>query len=319
MTTATFRGSTTGVRARRRRFGLPVSLEWSKPHITTVANNKGGVGKSQEVVQLAAALARMGLRVLVCDMDPQANTTRRLGIDYDPNEPIVTMSEVIKSGEVGVGEGAVIACGWVNSDGTPTAEAENIDLIPSRFDLINRETEAGHVGAVRRLKRALEGWTEDYDVILIDTPPSLGHLVQMALATAHTVLVPSDPTYDSVEAAIRLRDFVQVHAEDLANPGLRFGGVVITRYKRTLEAEAQVAGAREHFGNLLLDPGRVVKEPGFEDLLLPRWVPDWVRLAEADSAAVSLTAWSDQKSRETVALFDSIAAEYIKKVIGVTA
>ncbi|MGW9159330.1 ParA family protein [Microbacterium sp. NPDC055665] len=316
MAITTFQGNKADVRARRIRFGIPAALQLAETHITAVANNKGGVGKSQLVVQLAAALARLGFRVLVCDMDPQANTTRRLGIEYDPNAPIVTMSEVVKSGERGIGQGAVLPCGWIDSDGNPTSEAENIDLIPSRFDLINRETEAGQVGAVRRLKRALEGWTDEYDIVLIDTPPSLGHLVQMALAVANTVLIPSDATYDSVEAAIRLRDFVQVHAEDLANPGLHIGGVVTTRYKRSLEAEEQVAGAREHFGDLLLDPTRIVKEPGMDDLLLPRWIPEWVRLTEADSAAVSVSAWSDRQSRKTVALYDSVAAEYINKVIG---
>jgi len=316
MATTTFQGNKADVRARRIRFGIPASLQLTKTHLTAVANNKGGVGKSQLVVQLAAALARLGFRVLVCDMDPQANTTRRLGIEYDPSAPIATMSEVIKSGERGVGQGAVIPCGWVDSDGNPTAEAENIDLIPSRFDLINRETEAGQVGAVRRLKRALEGWRDEYDIVLIDTPPSLGHLVQMALAVAETVLIPFDPTYDAVEAAIRLRDFVQMHAEDLANPGLHVGGVISTRYKRTVEAEQQVAGAREHFGELILDATRIVKEPDIDDLLLPRSIPEWARLTEADSAAVSLSAWSDRQSRKTVALYDSVASEYINKVIG---
>lgn len=303
-------------RARRVRFGVPAALQLSKTHVTAVANNKGGVGKSQLVVQLAAALARFGLRVLVCDMDPQANTTRRLGIEYDPNAPIATMSEVIKSGARGVGQGAVIPCGWEDENGDPTNEADMIDLIPSRFDLINRETEAGQVGAVRRLKRALEEWSDDYDVVLIDTPPSLGHLVQMALAVADTVLIPFDPTYDAVEAAIRLRDFVQMHAEDLANPGLHVGGVISTRYKRTIEAEQQVAGARDHFGDLLLDTTRIVKDAGMDDLLLPRSIPEWARLTEADSAAVSLSAWSDRQSRKTVALYDSVASEYINKVIG---
>ncbi len=170
-----------------------------------IANNKGGVGKSNLTVQLAAALARRQRRVLVVDLDPQANSTRRLGITVDPDDPIVTTSEVVKSGEEGVGEGAVVPAGWRTEAGEPTPEAAFIDVLPARFDLINREGEAAQLGAVKRLKKTLRGWTTEYDVTLIDTRPDLGHLVQMAMAAADSILIPTDPTFDSIEAAIRKR------------------------------------------------------------------------------------------------------------------
>ncbi|MBG6240101.1 chromosome partitioning protein [Mycetocola sp. CAN_C7] len=268
------------------------------------------MSKTELTVQLAAALARANWQVLVVDMDPQANATRRLGVDWDPTEPIVTMSEVIKADQVGVAEGAVVGCRWTLPDGTPTVEAGNIDVLPSRFDLINRETEAGVVGAVRRLKKALEGWSEDYDVILVDTRPDLGHLVQMSMAAADTIIIPTDPNYDSVEAAIRVNDFVTRHAMDIGNPDLSVGGVVVTRRKATSEHDYQIEGLREQFGDLVWNLGGVVKLPDGSDLLNPPYIPEWSRFAEADAAAVSLSDWHDRNGRKTVAIYDAVARAY---------
>lgn len=286
-------------------------------HAAVISNNKGGVAKTELTVQLAAALARAGKNVLVVDMDPQANATRRLGIEWDAKVPILTMSEVIKADQVGAGEGAVVACGWAAHDGTPTPEAERIDVLPARFDLINRETEAGVVGAVRRLQKALEGWTDDYDVILIDTRPDLGHLVQMSMAAADTIIIPTDPNYDSVEAAIRVNDFVTRHAIDIANPTLTVGGVVVTRRKTTIEHDYQIEGLRAQFGDLVWNLGGVVKMPDGSELLNPAYIPEWSRFAEADAAAVSLSGWNDRNGRKTVALYDAVARTYIARFLSV--
>lgn len=284
-------------------------------HIAAIANNKGGVGKTEVVCQTAAALARLGLKVLVVDMDPQANATRRLGIEWDPAEPIPTMAEVIKADQDGAGEGAVVPCGWVGPSGAPTTEAELIDVLPSRFDLINRETEAGVVGAVRRLTKALSGWTDRYDVVLIDTRPDLGHLVQMSLAAANAVLIPTDPNYDSIEAAIRVRDFVDRHAIDITNPGLVIGGVVVTRRKNTTEQDFQIDGILEQFEALVWKLGGLVKFPDGSELLVPNYIPEWSRFAEADASAASLADWSDRNGRKTVALYDSVARIYQRKFL----
>lgn len=287
-------------------------------HTTVVANNKGGVSKTEVTVQLAAALARAERRILVVDMDPQANATRRLGVEWDPKEPIATMSEVIKANQDGAGEGAVVACGWTQPDGTPTAEAQRIDVLPARFDLINRETEAGVVGAVRRLKKALSGWTEDYDVILIDTRPDLGHLVQMSMTAADTIIIPTDPNYDSIEAAIRVTDFVARHAIDIANPSLTVGGVIVTRRKATSEQDYQLEGLREQFGDLVWDLGGLVQLPDGSELLNQSYIPELSRFAEADAAAVSLSDWNDRNGRKTVAIFDAVARTYQARFLDTT-
>lgn len=285
------------------------------PHTTAIANNKGGVGKSTVTVQLAGGLARQGRRTLVVDLDPQANTTRRLGIEIDPQHAIVTMSEVIKSGEDGVGESAVLACGWLDENGQPLAESELIDVLPARYDLINRESEAAVLGAVRRLRKALTGWTNEYDAVLIDTRPDLGHLVQMAFAAADTILIPTDPGYDSIEAAIRVRDFVDRHAVDLVNPDLRVAGVVINRRRTTAEHDFQVQGIEQEFGELVWNLKGPVHWPDGGVTVNPAFIPEWSRFAEADASGSSLSAYNDRNSRKTVALYDALASRYIKDLI----
>lgn len=272
----------------------------------TISNNKGGVAKTATTVQLAAALARRSARVLVVDMDPQANASRRLGVSWDPEQPVATMSEVIAENRDGVGAGAVLACGWED-----VPEAENIDVVPARFDLINREAEAGAVGAVRRVKKALRGWTGEYDVVLIDTRPDLGHLVQMAFAASDAVLIVTSPEYDPVEGAVRVRDFVEEHAEDLGNESLKVGGVIVTMRKATAEQSFQLEGLQETFGDLVWDLRTTRRlNDGTELQVTPAHIPAWARFAEADSAATSLSAWRDTRGLETTAIFDQLAARF---------
>lgn len=281
--------------------------------ILTIANNKGGVGKSSFTVQAAAALARRGKKVLVIDMDPQANATRRLGVEWDPDEPVLTVSEVIKANEQGVGEQAVVGARWLDTDGEPTVEAGLIDVLPSRFDLLNREAESGAIGANRRLKKSLAGWTDEYDFVLIDTRPDLGHLVQMALATSDFVLILTDPAYDGVEGAIRIRDFVDQYAIDLANPDLKVGGVVVNRHKKnTLEHAFQLEGLKEKFGGLVWNLAGPVTVRGVR-IDTPSYIPEWTRFPEADAAGVALSAWTDSRGRETVALYDQVAKHIVDK------
>ncbi len=281
-------------------------------HITAIANNKGGVSKTEVTCQLAAALARAGRRVLVVDMDPQANASRRLGVEWDPSAPTPTMSEVLASAQDGVGEAAVVACGW-DTDQAP--EGERIDVLPARFALINRESEAGAVGAFRRLTKALKGWTHSYDVVMIDTRPDLGHLVQMAFAAADSVIIPCDPSFDSVEAALRVRDFVELHSADLMNPALHVSGLIITRRKMNKEHDYQIEGLLDKFGDLVWKLGGVVRLPDGKELLNPNWIPEWSRFSEADAAATSLTAYGDQKGRETVAIYDALARVYTARIL----
>ena len=264
-------------------------------------NHKGGTGKTSVCVQTAAALARAGYRVLVVDLDPQANASRRLRTEHDPANPRPSVSEAITGG-LGAGQHAVIRCGW------DAREADRIDVMPARTDLLNREAEAGQVGAVRRLAKALTGWTDVYDFVLIDTRPDLGHLVQQALAAANHAVLVTNATYDGHEGAIRIADFITINADDLHNPHLNVVGVVITQVESTNANRFQIEGMHQHFGELVWNL-HTQKIPGVD--ATPPHIPHWTRFAEADAAAVPLSAWNDRTATTTVALFDQVAARLV--------
>ena len=260
-------------------------------HRTALANNKGGVGKTANTVNLAAAVARSGGRVLVVDMDPQANTTRRLATRLSEDSP--TVSEAISSAARGCAADAIAPCGW-DAD-----YADRIGVIPSAPDLANRGGELHLLGAVRRLAKAMTGADDDYDVTLFDCEPSLGHLTQMVFATVHDVLVVVEPEYDAVESAIRLRDFLEVSREDLGNPGVHVLGCVLSRVREQLGAHKyQMAGLPETFGE------GMAWEPG---------IPERAAIKDANEAAGPVEHVS-AVGREVAALYDQLAGRYLATV-----
>jgi cellulose biosynthesis protein BcsQ len=267
-------------------------------HRLVLGNHKGGSGKTAATVNLAAALAEQGLRVLVVDLDPQANASRRLAAGYDPARPTLTTAEVIRDTSDGVAAQAIRPCGWKpGPDGTggTVAYAELVDVIPARFDLENRISEAGTTGAAFRLRRALAGVDDQHDVTLLDCPPSLGHLTQLAMAAAHRAVATVEPEYDSVEGALRYRDFVadQYNREALGNPDLRLAGVIVSRVRAGVGAHAyQVAGLPEALGvDLVWDPH----------------LPEWSVVKDAADAAVPLRALGTARSREMAGRFATLA------------
>lgn len=252
-----------------------------------VGNNKGGSGKTAFVVGAAAALAGMDLRVLIVDMDPQANASRRVGFQWDPAAPVATVSEAIKADNAGVAGDAVAASGW---DGI----GDRVDVVPSRFDLENRISEAGTVGAAGRLRRALQGADDDYDVALIDCPPSLGHLTQMAFAAAHAAVCTVEPEYDSVEGAVRFRDFIAAHATDLANPDLRIAGYVVSRVRTQVGAHIyQAEGLADLLG------AELVWEPH---------IPERAAVKDAADAAIPLRELGGSRAGELARCYEQLAS-----------
>jgi cellulose biosynthesis protein BcsQ len=260
-------------------------------HRTALANNKGGVSKTASCISLAAGLARAGQRVLVCDMDPQGNATRRLATQLSDDSP--TMSEVIASAAPGCAADAIAPCGW------DVDYAERISVIPAAPDLANRGGELHLLGAVRRLAKAMGGADDDYDVTLFDCPPDIGHLTQMALATVDDVLEILEPEYDAVEAAVRLRDFIEAYREDMGNPTVTVLGFLVARVRENLSAHKfQLAGLPDLFG---------------PDLVWQPVIPERAVVKDANESAVPIEAVGPV-GREIAALYDQLAQRYLSAV-----
>jgi cellulose biosynthesis protein BcsQ len=213
-----------------------------------IANNKGGAGKTASTVALAAALAEMGHRVLTVDMDPQGNLTRRMGYDEVSWDGRLSVAEVLRLRADGPADptAAVVPCAWEHELAT------RIDLLPSVPPRLEaRQREAGREnGTEFRLRRALDQVDPAYDITLIDVPPGLGHLTDMALAAADRAVVVLMPEFDYVQGAIRMIHYVESEREPLGRPDLQVIGVMVTN----VDAEAATHKAQlANLPNLFVD------------------------------------------------------------------
>lgn len=232
-----------------------------------MANQKGGVGKSTTAVSLGAALAEIGYRVLVVDLDPQGNASTGLGIRHEARE--VTVYDVLAA-EAPI-EGAVVA--------TPV---KDLFAIPSTIDLAGAEIElVSQFSREMRLRKALEPLrTGSYDFIFLDCPPSLGLLTVNALAAAEELIVPIQCEYYALEGLGQLLRNVRLVQQNV-NPGLRLTGIVMTMFDpRTKLSEQVVQEVRRFFG-----------ERVYETI-----IPRTVRLSEAPGFGQPITVY-DPKSR----------------------
>jgi len=204
--------------------------------IYAIANQKGGVGKTTTVVNLSAYLAGSGRRVLIVDLDAQANATSALG--YDKNRMQISTYELLL-------------------EQLPLEEVRlhheefKLDLLPSSPSLAAAEIELVHViGREYRLRKALEKIDDEYDYVLIDSPPSLGLLTINALTAARDgVLIPVQCEYLPLEGLTQLNQTIHKVREYL-NPSLQIRGVMMTMYdKRTNLSRQVVEEVRRHFPN----------------------------------------------------------------------
>jgi chromosome partitioning protein len=247
--------------------------------ILAIANQKGGVGKTTTAINLGAALGALEHPVLLVDCDPQGNATRSLGQTAERPQlyDVLTGSAPV--------EEAIRATGF-----------EGLDLIPADRDLVGLEVEfVGMEGWQRRLRDALEQVATRYETILLDCPPSLGHLTVSALVASDAVLVPLQCEYLALEGISELLATLR-RLQAGANPRLELLGILLTMYdERTNLSRDVAAEVRRHFG------GRV-----FETM-----VPRNVRLAEAPSHGMPILHY-DIKSRGAEA-YIGLAREFLRR------
>ena len=240
------------------------------PRVLAVANQKGGVGKTTTSVNLGAALAEIGFRVLVIDLDPQGNATTGLGIDARNFE--LSMYDVLMR------DASLEDC-------VEPTSMKNLFVAPATIALAGAEIEL--VPAFSRelkLRRAIETVLDDFDYVLIDCPPSLGLITVNALAAATEVLVPIQCEYYALEGLSQLMRNVHLVGSNL-NPKLDISTIVLTMYDARTKLADQVASeVREHFGPKVC---RIV-------------IPRTVRLSEAPSFGQPITAF-DPASRGAIA------------------
>lgn len=248
--------------------------------IIAVVNQKGGVGKTTTAVNLTAALTDLGLKVLLCDFDPQANATSGLGVDkkkikysvYD-----VTINNV-------PAEDAVV-------------HTKHGDVLPAAADLAGATVELiGAEHRERQLEKALQPLKAKYDLIFIDCPPSLELLTLNGLCAADAILVPVQCEYYALEGLSDLMSTLRMVKRKM-NPRLEIFGVALTMFDGRTNFSNQVAEeVRRHF------PGKVFATV----------VPRNIRLAEAPSHGIPVTAY-DRTSRGAVA-YKAMAEEIKKKL-----
>lgn len=244
-----------------------------------IANQKGGVGKTTTAINLGAALGALERRVLLVDCDPQGNATRGLGV-RDPSPHLYHAL----SGEVSLGA-AIRPSGF-----------SNLDLVPSQRDLVGVEVEfVGEPGWEGRLGELLAPVAERYDTILLDCPPSLGHLTVSALTAADAVLVPLQCEYYALEGVSDLLATVRRIQAGL-NRRLTIAGILLTMYDDRTNLSRDVAEEiRRHFA----------------DKVYETVVPRNVRLAEAPSHGLPIIHY-DIKSRGAEAYL-ALARELLRR------
>ncbi|MEE9253027.1 MAG: AAA family ATPase [Thermodesulfobacteriota bacterium] len=225
--------------------------------VICVANQKGGVGKTTTVVNVGASLAYLKKKTLIIDFDPQANATSGLGVDKKQINSTIYYP-IIKAKDI---KETIIPVFTASLD-------QNLSLSPSNSDLTGAQVELANLkGREKRLKEAMKPIVDEYEFILIDSPPSLGLLTVNALSAADTVLVPVQCEYYAMEGLSQLQQTITLINSSL-NPNLTVEGYLLTMFDQ-----------RNNLAHMVVNEMRAY----FKDLVFSTIIPRSVRLAESPS------------------------------------
>lgn len=246
-----------------------------------VLSLKGGVGKSTVTLGLAGAAWLRGLKVLVIDADPQANSTSAL----DPGPFVFTLNDVLADGRPGIAAEAVVPSGWGSS----------VHLIASERALSHREMKGA--ASPTALRNSLDGVSQRYDLVLIDCPPALGELTRNALAAADAALVVTEPGFFAVQGAAQAIDAIEV-ARPAINLRLRLSGIVVNRVRASLnEHKFRLDELKSVYGDALLEP----------------YIPERSAVQQAQGAGVPIQAWPSPGAHEIVDACDDLLDHVLER------
>lgn len=253
-----------------------------KPVIIAFANQKGGVGKTTSAVNVAAAIAYLGHRVLLCDLDPQGNSTSGVGI----NKKTVRYSSYEALLGQCTPDAAVVETKW-----------ENLSLMPSTINLVGAEIELLDMEErERRFKKALEGMKNEFDYVIVDCPPSLGMLTINALTASDGVVIPMQCEYYALEGLTQLMITVK-KIKQAYNKNLYIMGILLTMYNGRLNLTTQVAEEIKKY---------------YADKLFTTTIARNVKVSEAPSFGAPVIYY-DKYSKGSLAYMD-VAKELLSRI-----